>query len=226
MSYGFNFISGFGSTLIDENHTCLRRINTHSVTTGAPNSVGVCEGTITVTGLPVGNYMALTSDSRFHTIKNTALSVGGYTITVYVESTVATTVSIIVLSDTAPPAGGSGTYGLEVLSSAGVRLFSTNTSNVALLGDTYLSAIQGTTVTAVNVATPSGRTLLLQPQFTQLGYIAGAAGQFQSIVMVCFMRKVSNTQFEFGFHPVFMIGAPITSVTQAPMSNYTPLFVS
>lgn len=223
MSYGFEILSGFNSTLIDENRTAVRRIATHTISTGTPNEWNVSKGTATFSGA-VGRYIVVCGDSRFHHLEIKSKSVGGYEITATVHSTVATTLNVTVIADVTPPAPVNGDYGVEVYGPSGNRLFSTTTTNIALLGDVWLAASSaGGDTSSVTVSNPTGRPLLIAPHVGFMGFVIAPLDANTSRVWTGFARVVSPTVIEYRYQPIVTIGG--FQSTESRFSNYMPLFL-
>lgn len=223
MTYGVDLQSGFNSTLIDGGFVVVRGVNTHSISTGSPNSSGVCTGSVTVTNLPAADYVALTDDSRFHTLTIESRASGGYVVTVYIESATATSVTVRVAGPVAPSPGSA--YGLEVYGTAGNILFSTDVQNYTVIGDILLTAPAEGATSSFNPGAPAGRNALIQPYNGLLGYRMVAATQSFSQLQFCFFRKVSNTEVQYKFRTIDLIPVPPDAMSQGPFNNYMPLFI-
>lgn len=202
MSYGLEVFSPFNSVLIDENVVCARRIAVHTISTAAPNGFGVCIGSLSVGGA-AGNYVALTKDSRFHTVRLRLLAAGGYTIEVYVESGAATSVEVTVLGFTPPVA--SSEYGLEVFSPSGSRVFSSAENNIALLGDVDLLTYTSTAKTA-SIANPTARNLMIPFAYGILGFDVVPVNAGQSRLQTAFGRVASVSSIEYKVGALAIIG--------------------
>lgn len=222
MSYGLEVSSPFGGVLIDENIVSARRIAVHTISVGAPSTFGTGTGSLTVGGA-VGNYVALTSDARFHTVKLILHGAGGYTLEVWVETGAATSIQVTILGFTPPV--GSTEFGLEVFSPAGSRVFSSAENNIALLDDVLLPLYTSTAQSVAVNNVPVGRTIMMPFAYGVLGFDLVPVSTQLSRLQTALGRVAGNT-IEIKAGGISIVGGGTNfGYDDLRVTNYLPIFL-